>query len=155
MSLRHCKASYSQTKCAFLEKNETFKKLSGRSDIRWSERRGAGPDVKEEEQDLTIRIMILSDLLNYCMDILSLEVFLIFVFKKLWHKNKLEGCVLCLDQDQNSYGPTYNLYQYFLSGACEAFFVSCQIWADNKDKRFTLIINDYNNLHTCNFIFRR
>jgi len=32
-------------------------------------------DAKEEEQDLTILIMILSDLPNYCMEILSPEVF--------------------------------------------------------------------------------
>jgi len=29
-------------------------------------------DAKEEEQDLTIWIMILSDLSNYCMEVLSL-----------------------------------------------------------------------------------
>jgi hypothetical protein len=31
--------------------------------------------VKEEEQDLAIAVMILSEILNYYMDSLSLEVF--------------------------------------------------------------------------------
>jgi len=38
-------------------------------------------DVKEEEQNLTIWIMILSDRLNYCMEILSPEVFNLYVYK--------------------------------------------------------------------------
>jgi hypothetical protein len=59
--------------------------------------------VKDEEQDVAFRIVILSDLLNFCVELLSLSCFDHYGTQTV--AQQLSGG-MCLV----SRGPTYNLY---------------------------------------------